>query len=356
MIAVSDRWSFLNDSSILITGATGLIGSALVKEIAQYSIAANQNIKIVAAVRDIHKAETMFDCFSHSTLQIELYNWDASLPLNYYGDVDYLVHAANITSSKDFVSKPVETICSTVESTKAVLQFAQKVKPNAVVYLSSMEVYGLNISDDPLFEDDFAPLNPASIRSSYPESKRLAEALCTAFHAQYGVPVTIVRLAQTIGSDVSLSDNRVFAEFARQAAFGKSIVLLTEGLTARSYLSVIDAVTAILTLLEKGARGQAYNAANEDSYCTIAEMAELVSSLAGIPVKICSDDRQSKSRGFMHTHKLNLCSEKLRTLGWEPVVDLPEMYQSLIASFQLRIATNNSYHDNNDSNCCKGEL
>ena len=116
------------------------------------------------------------------------------------------------------------------------------------------------------------------VRTSYPESKRMCESLCTAYASQYSVPVKVLRLTQTFGPGVRYDDGRVFAEFARCAIERRNIVLHTDGATRRSYLYTADAVSAILTVLLKGIAGEAYNAANEATFCSIREMAQLVCS------------------------------------------------------------------------------
>ena len=115
-----------------------------------------------------------------------------------------------------------------------------------------------------------------NVRSSYPESKRLCESLCSAYASEYGVPAKVVRLTQTFGVGVSYNDGRVFAEFARCAIEGRDIVLKTKGQTKRNYIDIDDAVNAIFTVLLKGVAGEAYNVANEDTYCSIYEMANMV--------------------------------------------------------------------------------
>lgn len=151
----------------------------------------------------------------------------------------------------------------------------------------------------------------------------MCEALCTAYVAQYGVPAKIVRLTQTFGPGVAYDDGRVFAEFARCAIEKRNIVLHTKGETKRSYLYTEDAAAAILTVLLKGESGQAYNAANEETYCSIREMAQLVAEECAkgeIGVDIQIED-ESKF-GYAPVLRMNLDTRKLRNLGWRAKVDL----------------------------------
>ena len=126
------------------------------------------------------------------------------------------------------------------------------------------------------------------------------------------------------------NDTRVFAEFARCAIEKRNIVLKTKGETKRSYLYTEDAVSAIFTVLLYGKNGEAYTAANEDTFCSIYEMAQLVAGLSGIDVEIKEQD--VSKIGYANTLYMDLDTSKLRSLGWKAKVGLKESYERLIQS------------------------
>jgi UDP-glucuronate decarboxylase len=147
------------------------------------------------------------------------------------------------------------------------------------------------------------------------------------------VPAKVVRLSQTFGPGFTLDDKRVFAQFAASAVQGRDIVLHTAGDTRQSYLYTADAVTAILTVLLKGESGHAYNAANEATYCSIREMAELVARVCtDVPVAVRVETRDAGALGYAPPRKLDLDTAKIRALGWSPTVALDEMYRRMIAA------------------------
>ena len=221
--------------------------------------------------------------------------------------------------------------------TSKVLEAAVKSNVKSMVFLSTMEVYGTPETDEKIFEDHGTNLDMAKIRSCYPESKRLCELLCSSYFSEYGVPVKTIRLTQTFGPGVGYSDGRVFADFARCLIEKRDIVLKTKGETKRNYLYLADAVTAILTVLTKGENGQLYNAANEATYCSIYEMAELVASLAeDESCHVVIDETGCEKRGFAPTLKMNLDTSKLRSLGWRPTCDLKQMFEILVSDMQLK--------------------
>ena len=297
----------------------------------------NLQIHIIAMVRNEEKGKKMF---SHliGRGDVELLVGDINRPVVYSDSVDYIIHGASATSSKYFVSNPVETIYTALDGTSNILKFATEKKINGMVYLSSLEVYGTPEKDaDLITENDYGYIEPLSVRSSYSEGKRMVECLCASYAKEYDVPVKVARLSQTFGAGVAYDDGRVFAEFARCAIEGKNIVLHTEGKTVRTYCYTIDAVTALLTILAKGQAGEAYNVTNMDTAISIYDMAKLVSGI--LPESNIAVERDIPedlaSFGYNPEMIVKLDSTKLQKLGWKATVGLREMYERLIESMSL---------------------
>lgn len=325
--------SKLDGKTILITGATGLIGSTLVRFLARYAETAAAKPRILALVRSPEKAARVFG--GELMEQLDCVVGDVTVPMTIDGSVDYIIHGASQTSSRSFVSEPVETIQTALRGTANMLELAREKKVKSFVYLSSMEVYGAPQTATKIGEANPTNLDTMAIRSSYPESKRMCEALCAAYCSEYGVPSKVIRLTQTIGPGVAYEDGRVFAEFARCVIENRDIVLHTLGQTKRSYLYTVDAATAILTVLLAGENGQAYNAANEDTYCSIVDLGRTAlahSQDRGLTIRIEADN--DGTRGYAPTLHMNLDTSKLRRLGWRPAGDLSHMFETLIASMR----------------------
>lgn len=320
------------NSKFLVTGATGLVGSAVVRKLLNQG-----DINVVALVRNEEKAKKVFNDCKTDNLEIMVSDI-CELKAEQMG-VDYIIHAASQTSSKAFVDQPVETIKTAIKGTAAVLEFARANQVKSFVYLSSMEVYGSPDNDEKIFEENGTNLDTMKVRSCYPESKRMCENLCVSYFSEYGVPVKIIRLTQTFGEGVEYNDGRVFAEFARCAIEGRDIILKTKGETKRNYLYLDDAVEAVFTVLMKGENGNAYNAANEDTYCSIYEMAKLVAEkCAGNKIKVVICEQQDVSKfGYAPVLKMNLSTEKLRNLGWQAGTNLEDMFNILIGDMKKHI-------------------
>lgn len=322
------EWEKFKDKTILITGATGLIGANLVNSLLYANQKFNTNCKILALVRNIESANKKFE--KQKTDNLVLVEGDIRETIIYESNIDYLIHAASQTSSKKFVEDSINTIDVALRGTKNVLELAKEKDISSMVFLSTMEVYGRPQTDEKISETHSTNLDTTEIRNCYPISKRMCENLCIC----YNVNAKIARLTQTFGPGVEYNDERVFAEFARCAIENKDIILHTKGETKRSYLYTADAVRAIFTILLKGKNGQAYNVANEDTYCSIYEMAQLVANeCANKKIKVkCELENDIKKYGYASTLCMNLDTNKLKELGWISQISLKNMYYNLIAT------------------------
>ena len=329
----SGLFSAFDGSSVLITGATGLIGSTLAHALLRAGEGCGSGVRVIAVVRNVERARRIF--VGAPEKRLTLLQADITQPTDTDLPVDYIVHGASMTSSLAFAQTPADVIFTNVDGTRNTLELARKKSVKGFVLLSTMEVYGAPGTDEKIDESHASDLDAMAPRSSYPESKRLCESLCAAYCSQYKVPAKVVRLTQTFGPGTAYDDGRVFAQFARCAIEKRDIILRTKGETRRSYLYTADAVTAILTVLLRGEAGKAYNAANEDTYCSIYDMAKLYSDIiAGEETAVRIEEQDISKFGYAPTLRMNLDTSRLRALGWQPAYGMEEMLRRLCASME----------------------
>ena len=135
--------SKLSGKTILITGATGFIGSMLTRLFLVSNMKYGTDINIICSVRNIEKAEALFSNLKNSEQLVYITN--GLVACN--DSVDYIFHTAAPTTSKFFVTQPVETLNGSISTTLDVLQYATKNRVKKIVYLSSMEQYGIQQVD-----------------------------------------------------------------------------------------------------------------------------------------------------------------------------------------------------------------
>ena len=322
-------WEKLNGKTILITGATGLIGSNLVNALAYNSQEKGLGIRLVLPVRNEAVARAQF---GWTGAEIIPYRLGAELKTD--EQVDHIIHMASPTSSHFFSEKPVDTLLANVEGTRALLDFAKTRRIGKFISVSSMEVYGFPDRGHRVKENELGAFETMKARNSYPIGKIASEALCYGYYHQYGVPTVILRATQTFGPGIKYEDGRVFAQFMRCAVEGKDIVLKSTGQTERSYLYTADAVSAILVAMDRAEPGQAYTIANPQTYCSIRDMAQMVATrFGGGKIKVVFDIAEDITKlGYAETLYMDLDTTKMERLGWKAETGLDEMYRRMIES------------------------
>lgn len=323
----------LEGKTIAVTGSTGLLGACMVHCLLALKAQRGINLHIVAVARNMEKAVHLFG-EEHEELSYYQYDFSSTEPFQPKRKVDYLFHFAAPTASKDFIEKPVETMNTVYMGMQNILNYAEQAKLESLVLASTLEVYG-TITDDstPLTEDKQGYLDPMATRSSYPLAKRAAEGLCHNYAVEKQVKVKVARLAQTFGAGVSKQDNRVFAQFARSVIHNEDIILHTTGELSRCYCYTTDAISAMLYILLKGEDGTAYNVANEATYISIRQMAELVAETFN-PNHVRVVIEKQEGLGYSPTTKLRLDTQRIQSLGWTPYYNMKDMFGRLIASMK----------------------
>lgn len=316
----------LTGKSIIITGSTGLIGSVMVRCLNGLSI----GIRMILPVRNQKKAESIFRGSDESIEIIETELVDFFMSHN--DRVDYVIHCASPTSGSYINEHPLETFRLATETTDSILNYAARVNCESVVYLSSIEYYGVVTDDELLTEDKKGYIDNYSSRSSYPIGKQAAEYITYCYSKEYGVNVKVARLTQTLGAGASLDDRRVFMQFTRSISRGEDIVLHTLGNSAKPYCYTTDSIRAIIYILLYGNSGEAYNVATPGTYISIKGLAEFLRTEFNPAINVVVN--MDSNGCYAPETRTNLCVDKLLNLGWRPQYDLRSMFERLIRSIQ----------------------
>ena len=322
----------INHSTVLVTGATGLIGSLVIKTIYYANVYGNYDIHAIAMIRNTEKAEWIFgNILKHPNISLTV--GDVCQKLKIEHDVDYIIHGANPTASKYFVTHPVETIQSIINGTDNILQLAVEKKIKSMVYLSSMEVYGQVAGyRQVVSEKGLGYIDVLDTRSSYSEGKRMAECLCASYASEYGAPVKMARLALTFGAGADYNSTRVFGQFARAVVEKHDIVLHSTGETLLNYCYTTDAISAIFAILVRGQSGTAYNVSNDKEIYSVRDVAQmLVNKYSDAEIKVVVDIPQdNKTYGYNKVTSHILDNYKIRSIGCQFQVPILNALSRLI--------------------------
>ena len=311
----------MQNARILITGANGLICSAIADFLLCLNDKKDYKIKVFLAARSEKKINGIFGELLKSRNDLTYIKYDANEPITGNETFDYIIHGASNATPATYIQQPVETMVTNFAGIKNVLDYAMNNQTKRVLYISSSEVYGKKLGSSAYKEDEYGFLDILNPRACYPSSKRAAETLCMAYMEEYGVASVIVRPGHIYGPTANDSDNRIASQIPRNILVGQDIVLKSAGTQLRSYCYVIDCLTAILTVLLRGVDGEAYNISNKNSIVTIREMAKAFAK-AGDKKVVFEKASDAEEKGFNPMDNSSLNSEKLEALGWKGVFDL----------------------------------
>ena len=309
----------LAGASILITGCSGLICSALSDLLIRWNTAHDQKITILAAGRSEAKIRARFESYRDETWFCTL-PFDAASPTGPLPPCDYILHGAGNASPNKIAKEPVETMLSNFLGLKALLDHAREENVRRLLYVSSSEIYGIKDGDLPYRENEYGYIDLLKSRNSYSVAKRAAETLCASYAEEYGVDSAIVRPGHIYGPTASETDNRVSSAWAFAAARGENIVMKSEGSQLRSYCYCLDCASAMLKVLLKGEKVHAYNISNPDSVISIRQMAEILADNGGIRL-ITELPTEQERKTFNPMKNSSLDSTGLQKLGWKGLFD-----------------------------------
>lgn len=304
---------------ILITGATGLIGSGIIDLLLRYNDTHEMNIVIFVAGRSKEKVYERFSCH-FSEQYFNFVQYDALKSISLCDSVDYIIHGASNATPSDIGEFPYETIKANLVGVSNILEYANECKVVNTVFISSSEVYGQLKTIEPIEEGMYGSIDFLNPRNSYSVGKRAAENLCISFSSEYNMHVSIVRPGHIYGPTAQISDNRVGSLFAHNAAKGENLTLKSDGSQIRSYCYVIDCATAIMLVLLKGENCKAYNISNPKSIISVKELATLYAQFADVKLQFCLPT-QEEAKIFNPMSNSSLCSNELMRLGWNGLFD-----------------------------------
>lgn len=319
----------LQNKHILITGASGMIGSAVMELLIYLNEKKEFRMQLYAAGRNEKAVLDRFGAYFEKDY-FHFISYDANEEITFDLELDYIIQAASNADPKSIFRYPAETLMSNVYGTKQVLEYARRKDVSRVLFVSSSEVYGTNHTGRPFREGDYGVVDILNPRASYPVGKRAAENLCASYAKEYGADVVIVRPGHIYGPTITNNDSRASAQFTRTALKGGDIVLKSEGQQLRSYCYVYDCATAILTVLLSGKTAAAYNISNKQSIISIREIAELFAE-GGNGKLVFDIPAEDEKAGYNLMDMSALDSTALEDLGWRAVVNAEEGVKMTLA-------------------------
>jgi len=293
----------------VVSGGAGFIGSHLCGALLE------RGVRVLALDNFITGSPDNLREFSNHP-DFEFQQANVNEPVRVEGYVRYALHFASPASPPQYDANPIHTLKVGTLGTMNMLGLA-RAKKAIFLLASTSEVYG-----DPLVhpqpESYWGNVNPIGPRGCYDEAKRCAEAFAMAYHRAHGVDTRIVRIFNTHGPRMQVSDGRAVPNFMAQAIRGEPITVYGDGSQTRSLCYVSDLVRGVLAALELGDE-MPVNLGNPQEV-TVLQLAQTIVRLAGSKSQIVFrelpiDDPKQRRPDITRARKL---------LGWQPEVGLED--------------------------------
>ena len=316
----------MKGKSILITGATGLIGVHMIDALMKLG-----DVKVYAVGRNKKRAAERLGEYYDSPNFVFL-EQDVCQPFSEDLHVDYIIPGASNTHPMAYSQYPIETIMINIKGAEHALELASRTDA-VVLYPSTVEVYGNARGNDVFTEDYTGQLNLSTSRSCYTESKRVSEALCQSYIAEKGVDVKIARLSRVFGPTMLESDTKASSQFIKKALAGEDIVLKSKGDQYFSYTYVTDAVAAMLHIMLNGETGKAYNISNDKCNVHLRDFASMCANIAGKEVVFDLPDIR-EVKGYSIVTKALMNNSSLCNIGYNSKYSIGNSIQRTILVLQ----------------------
>ncbi|PTN10486.1 nucleoside-diphosphate-sugar epimerase [Mangrovibacterium marinum] len=327
----SINWEPLQNKTVLITGATGMLASYLSFMFLFLNEKYNYNIRLFLLARNKQKLKQLFGQPDHA---INFLIQDVCSPIELHAEVDYIFHAAGAASPYQINNDPTGIIKANTIGTLNVLELARSKNTQKILFTSTREVYGKVTNTNKINENEMGVLDPLDERSCYPESKRIAESLLKSYSLQYGISFNSLRIAHTYGPGMRThNDGRVMADFFNSILNKQPIQLHASGTAERAFCYLTDTLQAVFRILLQGQDNHAYNIANESEPIRIADLARLLQKVSGNHQPVLIPPQDQTPKGYCNYERTQLDTRKVEELGWKPAISLNEGIRRTLKSF-----------------------
>ena len=309
---------------VLITGGAGFIGSHL----ADHYVAKGDQVTILDNFSTGSKENIDHLSGKITTTHGDIRNVDLVEKLT--KEADLVLHMAAALGVNTILESPLESMSTNITGSEVVLNAAVKFNKRIII-ASTSEIYGKN-PKQPLSEgDDRVVGAPQKIRWTYSDAKAIEEAMATALHAQSKLPVTTVRLFNTVGPRQTGRYGMVVPRFVQAALKNQALTIYGDGTQSRVFCHVDDAVQAIATIAATDATiGEVFNVGGSGEITIKALAEKVISTTKSQSVITYTSYSNAYPAGFEDIQRRVPDISKIKqAIGWAPTKDLETIIKDI---------------------------
>lgn len=321
----STKLDFLKKKTILITGATGFIGSYITLVLIQLSKNQNLNLNLCILYRNKKKILKKFGQFESKNVQF--YKIENNKTIKLKKKINKIIHCASYASPTIYNSKFLEIYDANINLTIKLCELIKDQKNAELIYISSSEIYG--DLKKKISEEKYGKINSLATRSCYALSKKIGENILVNYSKKFRLKYKILRLFHTVGWNSNINDGRLFFNLIKNfLSKKKTIKLISNGKNERAYCHILDAIEALFTIVKNDRKNNVYNIGNPKNTISILKLIKLFINITSINKK---NIYLKKNANYSHTKNKSYYPNitKLLRLGWKPRFNLKDCIQNI---------------------------
>lgn len=313
-------WHVLRHRRILVTGASGFLGTYIVLSLMECNRRYKTDITINALCRNKEKAYTKFkEYWDNDHLQFVFQDVCEEIGDKYKSDL--IIHAASPANPYIIQKQPYDVVKANVLGYNRLLEKAQEWGTRELVLFSSSAVYGYSSPKSGADENYREPIDFTHVKDVYCLSKQMCEMMSVCFEKTYGIEIKTIRPFVVYGPGDDLTNKKAMTDFLNDCLAGRNIVLKSKGDVVRSYIYIADAISAFFFILLKG-YGGAYNISSDKNVYSIRQMARFFCECNGDTTIEYSIENKDYLNN--RTQSMTGKNDKMKELGWSEKTSLKE--------------------------------